>query len=322
MSARWMISVFTAGMSRPRFDDVGREQDVVLAVAELGHHLLEPGRRQLAMRLDDPRLRHDLPHPVGDLGHVLDAGDHAEDLAAAEALALDRLAEHHPVPGHDEGAHRQPIDRRRGDDAHLPHAGQRQLQGARDRRRGQRQHMDVGLQRLQLLLVGDAEMLLLVDDHQPQLGELDRLRQQRMGADDDVDGAVLHPLPHLRRILGRHHAGELRDLDRQPLEAGGEGAVVLARQQGGRHHHGHLHARHGDDEGGAQRHLGLAEADVAADQPVHRPAGGQVLEDIGDGALLVLGLGEGEAGAELVPGPLRRRRQHPLASPAARRRCG
>jgi hypothetical protein len=55
---------------------------------------------------------------------------------------------------------------------------------------------------------------------------------------------------------------------------------MLARQQGGRHHHRDLLPAHGGDEGGAQRHLGLAEADIAADQPVHRPARGQILEHV------------------------------------------
>ena len=64
-----------------------------------------------------------------------------------------------------------------------------------------------------------------------------------------------------------------RDLDRQAGEALREGLEMLAREQRGRHDDRHLHAVHGGDEGGAQRHLGLAEADVAADQPVHRPAG-------------------------------------------------
>ena len=35
---------------------------------------------------------------------------------------------------------------------------------------------------------------------------------------------------------------------------------------------------HRDHERGAQRHLGLAEADVAADQPIHRLAGAQIVE--------------------------------------------
>ena len=124
------------------------------------------------------------------LAHLVEIGDarhDVEDLAAAVALAHDRLADRHRVVRHDKGAHRQPIDRRRGDDAHLAHAGERQLQGARDRRRGQRQDVDIGLELLQLLLLRDAEMLLLVDDQEPEMGEPDILGEQRVGADDDVE---------------------------------------------------------------------------------------------------------------------------------------
>ena len=92
-------------------------------------------------------------------------GADVERLAAAVALAQQRLAHHQRIERRHEGAHRQPVDRRRGDDRELAHAGERQLQGARDRRRGQRQHMHLGAQLLELLLVRDAEVLLLVDDH-------------------------------------------------------------------------------------------------------------------------------------------------------------
>ena len=51
---------------------------------------------------------------------------------------------------------------------------------------------------------------------------------------------------------------------------------------------------------GAQRHLGLAEADIAADQPVHRPALLQIVEHRFDGGKLVLGLLIGKARAEFV----------------------
>ena len=98
----------------------------------------------------------------------------------------------------------------------LAHAGQRQLQRARDRRRGQGQHVDVGAQLLQPLLVGDAEMLLLVDDDQAEVLELDRLAEQRVGADDDVDRAVGEPCLGLRQLLGAGTKRDsLRDLDRQ-----------------------------------------------------------------------------------------------------------
>ena len=55
---------------------------------------------------------------------------------------------------------------------------------------------------------------------------------------------------------------------------------------------------HRRDEGGAQRDLGLAETDVSADQPVHRPAGGEIVDHVGDGAVLVLGLLIGKAVGE------------------------
>ena len=121
------------------------------------------------------------------LGEILDARADIERLAAAIALAQQRLAHDQRIERRDEGAHRQPVDRRRGDDRQFAHAGQRQLQRARDRRRGERQHVHFGAQLLELLLVGDAEMLLLVDDDQAEVLELDGLAEQRMGADDDVD---------------------------------------------------------------------------------------------------------------------------------------
>jgi hypothetical protein len=84
---------------------------------------------------------------------------------------------------------------------------------------------------------------------------------------------------------------------------------MLARQQRGRHHDGHLLAVHGGDEGGAQRHLRLAEANVAADEPVHGAALLQVVDDGIDGGELVFRLLIGEAGGEFLVGAFGRR-QH------------
>ena len=75
---------------------------------------------------------------------------------------------------------------------------------------------------------------------------------------------------------------------------------MLARQQCGRDHDRDLLAVHGGGKGGAQRHFGLAETDIAADQPVHRPAGGQIRHDRGDGGLLVVGLVVGKACRKFV----------------------
>ena len=79
---------------------------------------------------------------------------------------------------------------------------------------------------------------------------------------------------------------------------------MLARQQRRRHHDGDLQAVHGGDERGAQRDFGLAEADVAAHEPVHRPARAEIVEHRVDAGRLVLGLLVGEARDELVVGAL------------------
>ena len=57
---------------------------------------------------------------------------------------------------------------------HVADADQRHVQRARDRRRRQRQHVDLAPQLLQPLLVRDAEALLLVDDEQAQVLEARR----------------------------------------------------------------------------------------------------------------------------------------------------
>ena len=300
MSARCTISVLADGMSSPGFDDVGRQQEIVGALVEGGHHGFELGRRHPAMRHGDADLGHHLAQFLAHLVEIGDARRDIEDLPAAVALPQDRLAHHHRIERRHEGAHRQPVDRRRGDDAHLAHAGERQLQGARDRRRGQGQHMHVGLQLLQPLLLGDAEMLLLVDDDEAEMGETHILGEERVGADDDLDPAGGKFVLGLLRLLGRDQARQLRDTHRQPGETLAEAAVVLARQQGRRHDDRDLPAGKRGDEGGAQRDLGLAEADIAADQPVHRLARRQVAERVLDRAQLVLGLGIGKARGELL----------------------
>ncbi len=60
----------------------------------------------------------------------------------------------------------------------------------RDGRRGQGQDVDRGLELLDLLLVADAEALLLVDDEQAEVLEADVLGEEPVRADEDVDEAL------------------------------------------------------------------------------------------------------------------------------------
>ncbi len=114
--------------------------------------------------------------------------------------------------------------------------------------------------------------MLLVEDHQAEAGELHVLLDQPVGADDDVELAVRQRLQRLGLLLGAAEARQLGELHRPGGEAVGEVVEVLLGQQRGRHQHRHLVAAHHRHEGGAQRDFGLAEADVAAHQAVHRLA--------------------------------------------------
>ena len=132
--------------------------------------------------------------------------------------------------------------------------------------------MHVGAQRLQALLVAHAEAVLLIDDEESQILEARVRVQQAMRGDDDVDLALLEAFEHRLRLLGIAEARQRLDAHRPVGEAVAEvGQMLLHQQRRGRQHR-HLLARLRGDERGAHRDLGLAEADIAADDAVHRAA--------------------------------------------------
>ena len=71
-------------------------------------------------------------------------------------------------------------------------------------------------------------------------------------------------------VAGLAHARDRLDAHREVAEAVAERLQVLLHEQRRGREHEHLAARDRDQERRAHRDLGLAEADVAADQPVHR----------------------------------------------------
>ena len=103
-----------------------------------------------------------------------------------------------------------------------------------------------------------------------------------------------------RLLLGAQEAGQDLDPDgvvREPLPEGL--AVLVGEQRGGDEHRDLLAVLH-RLERGTDRDLGLAEADVAAHQPVHGDGLLHVVLDVLDGAQLVGGLLERERLLDLV----------------------
>ena len=174
------------------------------------------------------------------------------------------------------------------------------MQGARDGRRRHREHVDRGAHLLQALLVLDAEPLLFIDDEQAEVLKLERLRENGVGPNDDIDLALGGLLQHLGLLLRGAEAGEHLDIDGEVGEALLEGLEVLeAKDRGGREDRDLLAILH-SLEGGAHGDFGLAVANIAAEEAIHRLGRFHVALDVGDGGELVIGLSKVEGVFKLV----------------------
>src|SRR6202020_1418660 len=143
-------------------------------------------------------------------------------------------------------------------------------------------------------------MLLLVDDDEAEVLEAHGLAQDRMGANDDVDSALGQAFLDLAAFRCANHPGELANVDGQAGETLTKVLGMLTSQQSRRGDDCRLLAIDRRDEGGAQRDLSLTKADVAADQPIHWPAGSQVVERRLNRTLLVRRFVVGKASAKFV----------------------
>ena len=153
----------------------------MLAGGEGEHDPLQRALGHLAVADDDARVGQQAAQLLGLGLDGLDPVVDEEDLAAAVELAQDGVADEAGGRLRDARLDGQPVLRRRLDDAHVAHADERQVERARDGRGRQRQHVDLGPQLLEALLVGDAEALLLVDHEQPQVAEADVLARAAGG---------------------------------------------------------------------------------------------------------------------------------------------
>ena len=115
-----------------------------------------------------------------------------------------------------------------------------------------------------------AEALFLVDDHQPDFLEPNVLLDELVRADDDIDRAGGQPVDGGVRLFFGSEPREQFHRDRELGHALAEGVVVLLRQNGGWHEHGHLPPAHHRLERRPDGHLGFAKTNIAANEPIHR----------------------------------------------------
>jgi hypothetical protein len=152
--------------------------------------------------------------------------------------------------------------------------------------------------------------VLLVDDGQPQAGDLHLAVDEGVGADDDVHLAGGQGRGQLPALGGAGAVGEQLDPDgavagerarlgdAEPVQEPAQREVVLLGQHlGGGHDRPLVAALHGAEQG-VERHHRLARSHVPLQQPVHGPGGSQVGVDLGHGPGLVASELEGQTGPE------------------------
>ena len=174
--------------------------------------------------------------------------------------------------------------------AHVPDAAHRHIQRPGDRGSRQGQHVDRGEHLLKPLLVGDAEPLLLVDNREAEVFKVDVFADKPVGADDNVDEPPLQLRHNLLLLLRGAEAGEQLDRHRVVAHPGGDRLVMLPGEDGRRAEDCALFAVQHALKGRPERHLGLAETDVAAEQPLHRHRLFHILFNLPDAPQLVVGL--------------------------------
>ncbi len=195
-----------------------------------------------------------------------------------------------------------------GDQAHLPHAGKRHVEGAGDGCGTEGEDIHLGFHCLDFLLLVHTKALLLIDNEQSQLAEAHLLAQELMGADNDINFPCGQFLDDLLALLSRAKAIQQRHLDGIGGEAFFQGVVVLLRQNGGGGEERDLFAAHHRLEDGTQGDLGFAEADIPANETIHGTIGLHIPLHVLDCLQLVGGglIGEGFF-QFLLPGHIQRK---------------
>ena len=251
------------------FHDRRADEDVNLALPECHHDSLEFVLVHLSVGNRDTRLRHEIAHPGCRPIDGVDPVVHEEDLSIADEFPADRRRDLSVLIRPDIGQDRQSLLGRSLDGRHFANARQGHLERARNGGRRHGEDVDRGAQRLDVLLVLDAEALLLVDDEESEVLEPHIRGEQSMGSDDDVDAAVGEASEDLLRLGIGVEAREPSDRHRERGVATREGSEVLLDEQGRGHEHRDLGSVLNRLERRPDGDLGLAIADVTTDHAIH-----------------------------------------------------
>src|SRR5262249_34475345 len=216
------------------------------------------------------RLRDEPAYQFGYGINRLDAIVHEKDLSAALKLKLDSAADDGFRKLYDVGLYRQSVSRRGFDDRKIPEAGERHVQGARDRGGRHSYHIDFFAHLFDAFLVRYAEALFFVNDEQAKVFEPYVFRQNPVGADNDIDRSRFNRFDDLFLLSGGSKLGKHFDAHGEGAEPVLKSLKVLIHENGCGRKQSDLFTFHNGFESGPHGHFRLAVAHIPDDEAVHR----------------------------------------------------
>ena len=301
------------GNVHPHLDDGGGDQDVRLPPGEGGHHrLLFPGFHLPVDKGDFP-VGEDLLLELFGIGGdglavirrlVVALFDHGTDDVGLTALAHE-LVQKGVDPGmiaagDGVGLHRLSPRGQLVDDGDVQVSVQNQRQRPRDGSGGHDQHVGMAPLGGQGCPLGHAEAVLLVGDHQAQVGKFHAAGEQGMGANGKVDLSGGELFQNGAFGLGGGGACQQGAANVQPLHQGGQTLVVLPGQDLRGGHQCRLAAVFHHEVHACGSHHGLAGAHVPLAQAVHGGAGAHIREGFLHTAALCIRQGKGQGAVKAL----------------------
>ena len=195
----------------------------------------------------------------------------------------------HSLPAllaHQVGTQRRASRRLAVDRAHRQVAEERERQRPRDRRGGHQDQVAAGRLGGDGGSLRDPELVLLVDHHQPQVGEANRLGEHGVSAQQHVDVAGRQGREQVGPGRPVGASGQQSEPHPQRLQQPRRGLRMLVAERLRRDDDRHLPAGVDHARGRQQRHQGLAAAHVSLQQPGRGVRPIEIFLDLGqDGAL-------------------------------------
>ena len=282
------------GNIQATFDDGRGQQNVGLPCHEFHHRLLQQILMHLPMCDGDAGFRNNSLQTLSQFFNIVHSIVHKINLPSAIQFPNNRTANERFIKTTNPRFNRHSITRRRRQAADVTNSQQGHMQSSGNRCCCQCQDIHLSSQCLQSLLHLHAELLLLIDDKQPEIRELDIFGNKAMSPDQNVNLSLLQLFQDLRLLCIRSKTGQHFDGDRKLRHPLTERAIVLLGQYSCRYQHSNLTPVINRLEYRPHGNFRLAKADITADQAVHWPRVFHVAFQIRNSGHLIGRFGVGE----------------------------